>query len=173
MSLRVIAAAVLGTVAMLLVAACGGGDSSGTEASGTFAVGDCAVSAEPESSGEVEKVSCSDSSAEFKITGVAASLDELGSCDLGVQMGDQAVCLEAVGANPNSATAEQGELDYSTLKPGDCTDASVEDSEPKQVLPCDDPRAKSEVLGQASDFSECKGNVAAQRNGVVVCMRSL
>jgi hypothetical protein len=173
MSLRAIAAAVLGTAAMLVVAACGGGDSSGTEASGTFAVGDCAVSVDPETSGEVEKLDCSDSSAEFKITGVAASLNELGSCDSGVQVGDQAVCLEAVGANPDSATAEQGELDYSTLEPGDCTDASVEDPGPTQVLPCDDPRAKSEVLGQASDPLDCKGDVAAQRNGVVVCMRSL
>ncbi len=173
MSLRVIAAAVLGTVAMLVVAACGDSEPSGTEASGTFAVGDCAVSVDPESTGKVKKVDCSDSSAEFKITGVAASLNELGSCDLGVQMGDQAVCMEAVGTNPDSATAEQDELDYSTLKPGDCTDASVEDPGPTQVLPCDDPRAKSEVLGQASDPLDCKGDVAAQRDGVVVCMRSL
>jgi hypothetical protein len=169
MSIRAIVAAVLGAVAMLAVAACGGGNSSGTEASGTFAVGDCAVSVGPESSGEVEKVSCSDSAAQFKVTGVAASLGELGPCYVGVQEGDQAVCLEYVG---NSATEEQ-KLDYGTLKPGDCTDATIEDSEPTQVVPCDDPRAKSEVLGHASDPSACKGDVAAQRNGVVVCMRSL
>jgi hypothetical protein len=169
MSLRAIAAALLGALAMLAVAACGGGNSSSTEASGTFAVGDCAASVGAESSEEVERVSCFDSSAQFRIVRVAASLDELGPCYVSVQEGDQAVCLEYVG---NSATAEE-KLDYSTLRSGDCTDATIEDSEPTQVLPCDDPRAKSEVLGHASDPSDCKGDVAAQRNGVVVCMRSL
>ena len=172
MRIRLLAAATLVIAAMLIATACGDDGSDG-EASGSFAVGDCAVSVDPESSLELEKVECSDSSAEFTVTEVATSLDELGSCDFGLPIGDQAVCMDAVGTAADSADTEQDELDYSTLEPGDCTDASVEDSEPTQVLPCDDPDARSEVLGQTSDPLDCEGNVAAQRDGVVVCMRSL
>jgi hypothetical protein len=172
MRIRFIAAAMLAVAAMLMVAACGSDESDG-EASGSFAAGDCAVSVDPDSTLEVEKVDCEDSSAEFTVTEVAASLDELGSCDFGLQMGDQAICMGAVGATPESAGADEDELDLSTLEPGDCTDASGEDPLPTRALPCDDPAARSEVLGEASDPFDCEGDVAAQRDGVVICMRSL
>ena len=166
------AAAMLAIAAMLIATARGDDESDG-EASGLFAVGDCAVSVDPESSLELEKVECSDISAEFTVTEVAASVDELGSCDFGLQIGDQAVCMDAVGTAADSANTERDELDYSTLEPGDCTNASVDDPESTRVLPCDDPDARSEVLGQALDPLDCEGDVAAQREGVVVCMRSL
>ncbi len=172
MRIRFIAAAMLALAAMLVVAACGGDESTGEESS-SFAVGDCGVSVDPEATFEVEKVDCEDGSAEFTVTEVSATLDELGSCDFGMQLGDQAVCMGAVGATPETADAEQDELDYSTLEPGDCTDASVDDPGPTQVLPCDDPDAQSEVLGEASEPVDCEGDVAAQRDGIVICMRSL
>ncbi len=106
------------------------------------------------------------------ITAVGATADDLGTCDFSIQLTDQAYCLGEVGSTVDPVAEAESQLDYSTLEPGDCTDATVEDSEPTRVIPCDEPDATSEVLGNAEDPSDCEGNVAAQRDGVIVCMQS-
>ena len=74
-----------------------------------------------------------------------------GTCDFSIQLPDQAYCLGDVGSTVDPVAEAESQLDYSTLEPGDCTDATVEDSEPTRVIPCDEPDATSEVLGNAED----------------------
>jgi len=170
MKIRPACAAAL--VAMLLLSACGSDEGDSNEGD-SLAVGDCALVVDPTSATpDLQKVDCEESSAEYGITAVGATADDLGACDLSIQLGDQAYCLGEVGSTVDPVAEAENQLDYSTLEPGDCTDATVEDSGPTKVLPCDDPDAASEVLGQASDPFDCKGNVAAQRDGVVVCMQT-
>ena len=165
----------IAVLAAAALAACGGDSgsdstsesSTSADASGTLAVGGCAASVDPQTTLDVKPVDCSDPSAEYTITEVGTDVNELGSCDYGVQMSDQAYCMDVVGTPPSGP-----ELDYSTLAEGDCTDASVDDAEPTQVLSCDDPGATSKVIGFAEAPSDCTGNVTASRDGVVVCMES-
>ncbi len=157
--------------ATLLLSACGG-DEGGSAESDSLAVGDCAVVVDPAStSPDLQKVDCGDSSAEYGITAIGATADDLGACGFSIQL-DQAYCLGEVGSTDDPVAEAEAQLDYSTLEAGDCTDATVEQSEPTRVIPCDDPDAASEVLGIAADPSDCEGNVAAQRDGVVVCMQT-
>ncbi len=163
-------AAALG--AILLLSACGSGDGSSDGGGDSLAVGDCAVVADPTSATpDLQKVGCEESSAEYSITAVGATADDLGACDFSIQL-DQAYCLGEVGSTVDPVAEAENQLDYSTLEPGDCTDATVEDSAPTRVIPCDDPDAASEVLGNAEDPFDCAGNVAAQRDGIVVCMQT-
>jgi len=161
-------AAAAALAATLLLSACGsdgdGGDS--------LAAGDCAVVVDPTSATPgLQKVGCEESSAEYSITAIGATADDLGACGFSIQL-DQAYCLGEVGSTVDPVAAAESQLDYSALGPGDCTDATVEDPVPTRVIPCDDPDAASEVLGNAEDPSDCEGNVAAQRDGVIVCMQT-
>ncbi len=168
MKIKVASAAAVG--AILLLSACGSG---GGNDSDSLAVGDCAVVVDPTSATpDLQKVDCEESSAEYGITAVGATADDLGACGFSIQLPDQAYCLGEVGSTVDPVAEAESQLDYSTLKPGDCTDATVEDSEPTRVIPCGEPDATSEVLDIAEDPSDCEGNVAAQRDGVVVCMQS-
>jgi hypothetical protein len=171
MRIEVTATALLIAIAALALGGCGS-DDSGDGEGGSFSVGDCVTAVDPEGNLQIEKVDCDDPSADNSITAVGASNDELGACYFGVDLGDQAVCLDEVGSTADPIAEAEEQLDYATLEPGDCTDATVEDSEPTKVLPCDDPDARSEVIGRTSDPFDCEGNIAAQRNGVVVCMQS-
>jgi hypothetical protein len=158
--------------AILLVSACGSDEGDNGEG-GSLAVGDCAVVVDPTSATpDLQQVDCEDSSAEYGITAAGATADDLGACDFSIQLRDQAYCLGEVGSTADPVTEAENQLDYSTLAPGDCTDATVEKSAPTRVIPCDEPGAKSEVLGLTSDPLDCEGNVAAQRDGVVVCMQT-
>lgn len=169
--MRITLAAAAALAVALLLSACGG-DDNGSGDSESLAVGDCAVVVDPTSATpDLQKAGCDESSAEYSITAVAATAEDLGACDFSVQL-DQAYCLDEVGSTVDPVAEAEAQLDYSTLKPGDCTDATVEDSAPTRVVPCGDPDAASEVLGNAADPFDCEGNVAAQRDGVVVCMQT-
>ena len=158
--------------ATLLVSACGT-DEGDTSNGDSLAVGDCATVVDPTSATpDLQKANCEESSAEYGITAVGATADDLGTCDFSIQLTDQAYCLGEVGSTVDPVAEAESQLDYSTLEPGDCTDATVENSEPTRVIPCDEPDATSEVLGSAEDPSDCDGNVAAQRDGIIVCMQS-
>jgi hypothetical protein len=171
MRIEVAATALLIALSALALGACGS-DDFGDGEEDSLSVDDCVTAVDAESNLQIEKVDCEDSSADYSITAVGASNDELGACSFGVDLGDQVVCLDEVGSTADPIAEAEEQLDYATLEPGDCTDATVEDSEPTKVLPCDDLDARSEVIGQASDPLDCEGDVAAQRNGIVVCMQS-
>ena len=171
MKIKLASAATL--TAVLLLSACGSDDDSSSSSDGdSLAVGDCAVVVDPTTATpELQKVGCEESSAEYSITAVGATADDLGACDFSIQL-DQAYCLGEVGSTVDPVAEAENQLDYSTLEPGDCTDATVEEPAPTRVIPCDEPDAKSEVLGEASDPFDCEGDVAAQRDGIVVCMQT-
>ena len=170
MKIKSASAAALG--AILLLSACGSDEGSSGGDGGSLAVGDCAVVVDPTSATpDLQKVGCEESSAAHGITAVGATADDLGACDFSIQL-DQAYCLGEVGSTFDPVAEAENQLDYSTLEPGDCTDATVEDSAPTRVIPCDDPDAASEVLGNAEDPFDCEGNVAAQRDGIIVCMQT-
>ncbi len=170
--MKIKSASAVAVGAILLLSACGSDDGGSDGDGDSLAVGDCAVVVDPTSATpDLQKVDCEESSAEYSITAVGATADDLGVCDFSIQL-DQAYCLGEVGSTVDPVAEAENQLDYSTLEPGDCTDATVEESAPTRVIPCDDPDAASEVLGKAEDPSDCEGNVAAQRDGVVVCMQT-
>ncbi len=169
--MKIKSASAAAVAAAVLLSACGS-DNGGSSDGDSLAVGDCAVVVDPTSATpNLQKVGCGDSSADYSITAVGATAEDLGACDFSIQL-DQAYCLGEVGSTVDPVAEAENQLDYSTLEPGDCTDATVEDPAPTRVIPCDDPDAASEVLGNAEDPFDCEGNVAAQRDGIVVCMQS-
>jgi hypothetical protein len=170
--MKINATSAVAVAAILLLSACGGGDGSSDSGSDSLAVGDCAAVVDPTSAApDLQKVGCEEGSAEYSITAIGATADDLGACDFSIQL-DQAYCLGEVGSTVDPVAEAESQLDYSTLEAGDCTDATVEQAEPTRVIPCDEPDATSEVLDIAEDPSDCEGNVAAQRDGVVVCMQT-
>ena len=170
--MKIKSASAAALAAILLLSACGSDEGDSSEGD-SLAVGDCAVVVDPTSATpDLQKVDCEESSAEYGITAVGATADDLGACDFSIQLADQAYCLGEVGSTVDPVAEAEGQLDYSTLEPGDCTDATVEEPGPTQVIPCDDPDAASEVLGNAEDPFDCEGDVAAQRDGIIVCMQA-
>ena len=169
--MRMKSASAAAVAVAVLLSACGG-DNQQSGGGDSLAVGDCAAVSDPTTiPPDLKKVDCEGSSAQYTITAVGATDRDLGACDLSVQLQDQAYCLGDVGSTFDPVAEAAKQLDYSTLRPGDCTDATVEKPGPTKVIPCDDPAAASKVLGTTKDPLDCQGNVAAERDGVVVCMQ--
>lgn len=152
-----------------------------SEEGSAFAVGDCATPVDPEFTLDVEeageviglplkRVVCDDQEAQFTVTAVAVSEEDLGPCSTFTSVDGQLLCLGPVEGP--SQPAEGKLLDIATLKPGDCTDSVPQAAEPTQKLPCDDPRATAEVIESAPDVLSCGGDIAYQSEGVVICMLS-